>query len=267
MKRFFFVVLAVLSWSVAAQDAEEVARPWSNSLELGAAWTSGNTETNNFNFKNVYQYKFEKGIFSLKAGALRAETTDFTFRAVGNEVVVEKETRQTDEKYSLNLKYEHEVSKKFFWFTGLDWEKNEFAGIKNRTSVSLGVGNVWADSERTKFRTDYGVQYTNEEAVFEPAGFDDSYGSIRVSYKLEQKIGANADFSQDFVASTNFDETSDFRVNLGNKLSTGITKKLALSVGLDFIYDHQPAVVPVGNLTHELEELDTVFTTSLVINF
>jgi hypothetical protein len=49
-----------------------------------------------------------------------------------------------------------------------------------------------------------------------------------------------------------------------------MSKKLALKVTLQWLYDNQPAALaisPTGEVLAEADDLDTVFTASLVINF
>ncbi len=278
MKYLMVVVLLVTGLCLWAEDAPK--RPWSNAAELSAVWTGGNSESNTLGFKNDYKYKFEKGLFSWKTGAIRVENTSITRFAEGTpdnfNVIEDKKDEVTDEKYYTDLKYEHEISERFFWFTGLHWDRNEFAGIRNRYELAAGVGNVWVDKQRTKFKSDYGLQYTDEQAVFEPLGFDGAYASLKLTYSLMQKIGASATFAQSFSLVENLEETSDFRVDLDSSLSASLTQSLAIKVGLQLLYDNEPALrqipliaggAPVGQVLFELDELDTVFTTSLVINF
>lgn len=281
-KGIFCLVLTLMGMLTFAQDEEsEEKRAWSDKAELGAVFTGGNSESSTFSFKNDYTYGWDNANFTFKAGGFRAESVTFTRFAVGNpsdfQVIEEKTRETTGEKYFINLKYDRQINETFFWFTGLDWDRNEFAGIENRYSVNAGVGNIWVDSDRQKFRTDYGFQYTKEDLVFETVGSDDSYASAIASYKFFQKVGKNSDFKQDFKFNLNLDDTDDWRVELDNGFTTAISGMVALKVGLLLLFDNQPAFTEIslrdsdgndiGNVAYELDDLDTVFTTSLVINF
>lgn len=278
MKYHSMVFLIAGSWGLAWEDTPK--KPWSNAAELSAVRTGGNAESSTIGFKNDYEYRFDQSLLSWKTGAIRVENTRTTRFAEGTpdsfRVIEDKRTETSDEKYHMDLKFEHEIRERFFWFTGFHWERNEFAGIRNRYESAAGVGNVWLDKERTKLKSDYGLQYTVEENGFEPADFDGSYASVKLTYSLMRKIGANTEFSQSFSLVENLEESSDFRVDLDNSLSASLTKSLAIKVGLQFLYDNRPALrqIPliqdeavVGRVLFELDELDTVFTTSLVINF
>jgi putative salt-induced outer membrane protein YdiY len=156
-----------------------------------------------------------------------------------------------------------------------EWFRDEFSGIKNRYSISSGVGHKWSDTDDLKFRTAYGLEYFTEEGVFEPADFDDSYAAGRLEYEYEQKIGSNGRLTQEMVSIFNLSETSDYRTNLKTDFATSISTRTALKVSLDLRYDSEPGFEGVqlfgpsgdvvGLVPFQLEELDTVFTIALSI--
>ncbi len=276
-----FIMLA-LPCLANAEEGTASERPWSDSAELSLVQIGGNAESFTIGFKNLYQYKWSNALFALKAGGIRSESTVFTRFAVGslgNFVTREEEkTEKTAENYYINGKYNRNISEIFFWFAGGGWDRNEFAGIKNRYSAFGGVGNIWLDSERRKFKTDYGIQYTKETPVFKVEDFDENYAAVRFSYNYFQKIFRTSTFTQDFEWISNLDETSDYRASLLNALSTAINSYISLKVGLDLFYDNQPAyeaiplfddmMAPTGiTVPFELDELDYVFTTAMVITF
>ncbi len=119
------------------------------------------------------------------------------------------------------------------------------------------------------------MQYTQEDLVFEPLFFDDSYGSIVVSYDLFKKVGDHSSFDQDFDLVSNLEESGDYRVALKNGFTTTLTDRLALKIGLQLNYDSEPAFKAIelradghsiGELPYELDQMDYIFTTSLVVN-
>ena len=59
--------------------------------------------------------------------------------------------------------YERNITPKFFWNAGGSWDRNDDAGILNRYILHAGVGNKWADTERRRFTTSYGISYTDRE--------------------------------------------------------------------------------------------------------
>jgi len=269
-----------------AQDAP--APPpsrWSDSAELSYVATAGNAESTTLGFKNTLGRKWEKSAFELKAGGVRASSTTTTRTAVGPgpgsfSVIEEKDTALNAENYFLSGRYDHTISARVFWFGGAGWTRNRFAGIDNRYEGSGGLGNVWVDTDRARFRTDYAISYTKEEDVTASPDVKDKFVGFRFSWKLEHKIGTTSVFGNDFIVDENLDDTSDLRGNMVNSLAVTMSKRLALKVSLQTLYDHQPAFkkitlldapppggVVIGTVLDPLKTLDVIFTTSLVVNF
>lgn len=278
MKKTIVLTLIMLAGMfLIAQEKEE--KPWKDSMDFSLVGTGGNSESLTLGFKNEFSLKQDKTEFIIKMGAIRSESTRFTYWATGSEenydLIKNSNTEKTDEKYFINTKYNHEINKKTFWFLGLDWDRNEFAGIANRYAGGIGFGNKWIDTKHKKFSTSYGLQYTQENLVYEPEGYDNSYGSVKLSYNFLKDVGQNSSFKQDFDLIANIEESGDFRADLKSNFTTTLSKRLALKVGLQLAYDNQPAFKlidlrendqAIGQVPYELDELDYIFTTSLVIN-
>ena len=275
--RFASLSLLLLALSATANDTEK-KKPWTNVTDLSAIWVDGNSETSTFMFKNNYAYKWDKADLSLKFGVMKADNATITRTAIRNgteyDVIEEKETETTDEKYYVNFMYNRRVSKRFFWYLGLNWDRNELAGIKNRYAGGLGLGNVWKNTDKIKFSTSYGVNYTKEDVLVEGPDFDGSFASVQAAWSLFCKISETTTFTQDFKLNPNVEEGDDYRIELDNLLAVDIIKHMALKVGLQFLYDNQPALTSVtvlgdneAPLLLELDELDTIFSTSLTITF
>ena len=91
------------------------------------------------------------------------------------------------------------------------------------------------------------------------------------------KFGGKSEFSSELEVLFNFDESDDWRVNFVNSVTTTMTDVLALKVSYAMLYDNQPVLVfvspdadaPAGtpDAPFEFDELDTILTASLVINF
>ena len=269
--------------SVAAEEEKKLG--WSDVAEFSWVATNGNSETETIGFKNKLLRRWANAAFELNAGGILAESTTITRTASGvaaNPSVTEfRDTQKTAENYYLNGKYGKTITKRLFWYVGAGWDRNEFAGIKNRYSGSGGVGNLWVDKERIIWRTDYGVTYTDQEDVVKNPTVDSSFGGLRASSTYKQHFGQNktTTYGNDTVFDYNIDESDDWRVDMINWVSVSMSDVLALKVSLQWLYDNlpslelvpftpippdptAPAMVPVP-----LDELDTIFTTSLVVNF
>ena len=265
----------------AGLAAEAAAKPdrWTDVAEFSFVATAGNSETSTLGFKNTLARAWEKSSFELKAGAVRGESTRTTRTVVAGPAISETSTTDlTAENYVFNGRYDRKITERFFWYTGAGWDRNRFAGVDNRYSGVGGVGNIWLDADRVKFRTDYALSYTKQENVVEVAGADDSFLGARLSSKFLHKLGAVTTFGNDLVVDENLDETSDFRADMTNWVTVSMSARLALKVSLQWLYDNEPSfesiadpgdlLPPLGpTASAQLDDLDTIFTASLVANF
>ena len=278
-------IVSGLALALAGQGAgfaaEAAAKPdrWTDVAEFSFVATAGNSEASTLGFKNTLARAWEKSSFELKAGAVRGESTRTTRTVVAGPAISETSTTDlTAENYVFNGRYDRKITERFFWYTGAGWDRNRFAGVDNRYSGVGGVGNIWLDADRVKFRTDYALSYTKQENVVEVAGADDSFLGARLSSKFLHKLGAVTTFGNDLVVDENLDETSDFRADMTNWVTVSMSARLALKVSLQWLYDNEPSfesiadpgdlLPPLGpTASAQLDDLDTIFTASLVANF
>ena len=274
--------------ALARQTQEKPPDPpdelWHDTAEFSFVATSGNSETQTLGFKDKLWRKWGPHAFELNAGGVRVETTDVSRTAFGTsgdfEVVENEDSEVTAENYYLNGRYDRKITDQFFWFAGVGWDRNEFAGIENRYSGVGGVGNIWKDTEHLKFRTDYAATYTKQEDVLEnpDPDFDDTFVGLRVSWAYSHQFFASTVYTNDFAVDENLVETSDYRASMINAVSVAINKRLALKVSHQILYDHEPSFEEVdlfdtpggtliGTVAVQLDEVDTIFNTSLVVNF
>jgi putative salt-induced outer membrane protein YdiY len=270
----------LVAWGGAS--AEEPELGWSDQAELSYVLTAGNSESTTLGFKNELKRTWAQALFSLKLAAIRAESTTFLRTAVGtpDEFVLDEseDSALTAESYLLAGRYDRKVSDLWFWYGGAGWDRNRFSGIENRTVVEGGLGNVWLDRDDLKFKTSYALTYTDQEDVVEVPGQDGTFAGLRVGWDYLNKFGENTTYVNTLVVDDNLEETSDWRADMVNSVAVAMNEHLALKASLKWLYDAQPASTavplenPPGTLTGEfalveLEELDTIFTTSLVINW
>jgi hypothetical protein len=150
--------------------------------------------------------------------------------------------------------------------------------VENREIVEGGLGNVWLDREDVKFKTTYALTYTSQEDVVEVPDQDDTFAGVRLGWDYLHTFGASTTYVNTLVLDDNLEDTSDWRGDMVNSVTVTMTKRLALKASLKWLYDAQPSFeavplqdalgVPTGELALvELENLDTIFTTSLVVNW
>jgi len=290
VRRVALFVLLLVPTVVAAQDkpAEAKKLGWKDTAELGYVMTSGNSDSSTLGLKNTLVYDWEEARFEMKLGAIRVESTPVPFFAVGTATDFtreENDSELTAESYFLNGRYDHNITDRFFWFAGAGWDRNTFSGIANRYAAFGGVGNIWFDTETIKWRTDYALTATKQEDVIEQPDLDDTFLGVRLSSTFLYKWSESGSYGNDTILDENVDDTDDWRVNMTNWVAVNLSNHLALKVSLQWLYDNQPALIaanlfdatgaPVDadldgvqdQVAVEADELDSIFTTALVIKY
>ncbi|MCP3981721.1 MAG: DUF481 domain-containing protein [bacterium] len=221
---------------------------WKDSAELGFLATSGNTDTTTLSLANDLWRDWDKSKFQLKLGAVRSETDSVT----------------TAENYYLTARYGRDITDTFFWYVGAGWDRNEFSGIENRYVGEVGAGNTWVDNEKVKFTTIYALTYTDQEDVFVVEGIDDSFAGVRLGWGYKHQFSETTSYNNDLTVDFNLDESDDWRADMTQGLTVAMSKKLALKLGWRLLYDNEPAF---ASDLEQLDDLDSIVTVSLVINF
>jgi len=278
LSAFWLLALAVAS-PAFSQEEEKPKLGWSDKGEVAWALTAGNAESNTISLANTLEYRWDRALFKFYLFGLRAKTTDKIFYEVvdgeGNSTVVERELSNVSaERYVLALNYESKFTDRMYWFAGTGWERDQPSGIDSRFLITGGVGNIWFENDGSHFKTSYGLNYTWEDWT---SGGDTNYFGGNITLDWLWKFSPNASFQTVDILFLNFDEFDDWRINSTNALTVQMSKLLALKVGLQFLYDAQPQDqeytlygpygTSTGTVTRQLDKLDTIFTTSLVVGF
>jgi uncharacterized protein DUF481 len=312
------IALGILAGLPARAQTAAEARPpkaWTTSTELSLVFTDGNSDVQTFGFKNTTEYRSAEGLTRFRLDGLRSDTSDDPYLLLQPGITFEPGAQPTGytthgvrpgaepdaERYFAEGRYEGNLPKKASWNAGASWDRNEDAGIENRYIVFGGLGNVWQDREDLKFRTTYGLSYTDREEEIEDPEKDRRFAGVRVTSDFMDKWGKTTTYDNDFTFNVSLKDLSDYNADLTQGVSVAMSGHLALKVSLQFIYASEPALeevdilvraqlidpdgIPgngdeffqtvdsggsefkVGDGTLRKQELDTVFRTSLQITF
>jgi putative salt-induced outer membrane protein YdiY len=260
------------------EDEKELG--WFYTAEVSFLFTGGNAEANTFGLGAGLRKVWESSEFRFNAGGLRSESSTTTRTAVGTttdfQVNEQSDSKLTAENYYARGRYDYAFSGAFFAYGGAGWERNTFAGFDNRTSFAGGLGNIWVEKERTRFRTDYGVTYTIQDDV--ASSGSDTFAGARFSWDYWQRLTESTNFISMLIVDENLNDTDDLRGDLTNALSVAISDNLAFRTSLQLLWDNQPSLAgvlleqPLGTPTGdtifvELDKLDTVLSVALVATF
>jgi len=269
---------AAFTDTARAQDEKQVG--WFFTAEVTGVWTAGNSDSNTLGLAASLRRVWESSEFKFDGGAVRTESGTITRTAVGSvdDFRVEKQTtrKKTAESYYLRGRYDYELSERFFAFAGAHWLRNTFAGIDSRMLFAAGAGNIWADRDRIRFRTDYSFTYTFQEDVVENPFIKTNFPGLRASYSLWWKLSSSTELESTFITDLNLDKTEDVRFDFTNALPIAISDRLALKPSLQLLWRNEPSLaeidledeggVPTGDTVRvPLEKLDSFFTLALVV--
>lgn len=276
------LVAAVVALTPVGAQEEEKKLGWSSTAEFNFVMTAGNSESTTLGFNGSAERAWTKALLQIKAGALKVETTSDLGFAIGtgqDDFTVPEVTATTAENYYLGGKYDHNISERFYWYVAAGWLRNEFSGIEDRYIASGGVGNVWYDREKFSFRTNYGVSYTNQQDVVRTPFVETSYAGLLFNSNLKKRFGKNdTEYGNDFLFNYSLADSDNWRWSMDQYISMSLTEMLALKVSLIWLYNNFPAFreydlvpapgqPPTGTVLLQLDELDTIFSISLVVKF
>jgi putative salt-induced outer membrane protein YdiY len=275
------LVLALLAATGVRAQSEEKKYGWFFTTELTSVVTSGNAESNTFGLSASLRRALEFSELKIDGGAIRTESA-LTFRtAVGTstdyEIFEDEQREKTAEAYYLRGIYNRTITKRFTLFGGADWLRNPFAGTESRFLIAAGAGNIWADSDHTRFKTNYSVTYTFEADVVDNPFASTKFPGVRLSYDYWRQLTVSTQLTSDLTVDWNLDVTDDVRALFNVGLPIAVSSKLAFKPSLNVQWRNMPALSEVAlfdsggtdtgtKVLVPLEELDMIFKAALVVN-
>jgi hypothetical protein len=279
MKPTTTVLLLLLSATAAqAQDARKPG--WSFTGQLTGVWTGGNSEARTFGMNGGLRRIGAHSEFKFEAGGIRTDATRKTRRAIGTteawEIESEEHVERTAERYFGRARYDHNISDVSVVFFGVDVLRNTFAGIDHRTLLAAGAGNVWLNTEKVRFKTDYGVTYTFQTDVVENPFLKSSFPGARVTTDLRKTLTGTTRLESVLITDLGFTDRKDLRFDFTNAINVSMSSVLSLRPSLQLVWRNDPALTsvllytPAGDATGAkvnvpLEKLDEFFTLGVVL--
>jgi hypothetical protein len=320
MALWLLVLLAAGVGSASAQTQTpaktEPVLGWSNSTDLSLVVKDGNSETLTLGFANKLKYAWQNARFESELSGLRSDKSDDRFFLVDSGIefpaggapsnppksLVKPSPTLDAENYLIRGAYERNLTPKFFWNTGLSWDRNEDAGIVNRYIAFAGVGNKWADSQRRRFTTSYGGSYSDRELKEPDPEKERRFGGARLAWEYTERFNAATTFDSSFATNVNLSDGHDYSITTTNGVSVSVNSKIALKVSLQWLFENEPALdtgldvvayvvylnpdgipnsgderyqtqpsgstkIVLGSANARKDKLDSIFRTALVIKF
>lgn len=205
---------------------------WSGALALGASWTDGNTETETIS-----------GTFN----AVRRDEKDrWTFDLFGNygsttdTITDDKDT--TTNNSGGGIKYDYFWKEKTYLFGNGSGKVDHVADLDLRVILGAGVGYQWTETEKTKWGTELGLSYVDED--FEDDDFDADFVAARLASNLTYQISKSATFEQVAELLPSLEDSEDVIAKVDNRLKLNITGKWIAQI--QYVLDFDGSV-PTGS--------------------
>ena len=211
MKKLNTVVSLLTVAGAAALPLSANADGWKGEVSAGALVTSGNSETSTLNGKFVVGYDSGAWTHAFSATALGASNTD---DATGVEAT-------TAERYTAGYKSTYSFTDFDYLFGSLEYEKDRFSGVREKTAETVGYGRRLINTKVHKLDAEIGAGARQLE--FQP----DATGFVQKENEFITHLGANYTW--------NISDTSTFiqtlKIDSGeSNTSTESVSELKLSI-------------------------------------
>ncbi len=280
-RRRWGLIFLALAATVATAGPAAAQEPiiWENSTELSFVSTGGNASASTLGLKGTLAGTKGPSTIKFEVGGIRSSIDVTTRTATGtptsftvNETTV---SQVTAENYLARGRYDRKIDDAFL-FAGAGWDRNTFAGIKNRYSLVAGIGRALFDGETGHLKADIGGTYTIQKDVDPVPGASDGFGGVRVNVDALRHLSASADYASALIVDENLADTQDLRADWTNSITVALSQKLALKTSLQLLFDNLPSLrrVPLfdssGTATGTTvstpgDKLDRAVTLTLVI--
>lgn len=232
---FLFILFVQPSWLLANQPK------LTNESEVGIILTSGNTESNTYNFQQKNVLENNKSVWQLKGRYFYGESKD----------------QMVARSWAAGLRYGYLFTERFSGFLGYMIEGDTFAGYKNRQNIDVGTKYFFIKREMLDWFSEAGYRLMYEDRV---NGSKKNFHLARLYMELNKKWQETISSQLWVEYLPNFTDTRDYMLNAEVSVSAALNNIFSIRTALLYRYDNVPAF-PAP------QRLDRIFTTALVARF
>lgn len=235
-------IAGVLAFIASSAMAQEAAAPkkWKETAELSSVQTTGNAKTSTIAAKNLFNYDWQKAALELSAGGLGTKSG----------------TSVTAEQYNAAEKVSYKFTGRNYAFEKTVWDKNRFAGIKDRYDMALGLGRHLMNTAKDQLFAEAGGGYIFEDRLGSP---NKSFGTYRGYAKYIRTLSATANASQDLDYQGDFEDAKGYRASGETALVSSISTHFSLKASYVWKYLNAP---PPG-----FKKTDTMTSVAVIVNY
>lgn len=193
-------------------------------INAGFNIAEGNTENQRLHLDSEAVIKSLRNRYTL--GGIYNRTTD------SNGV-------ETEDNATAYAKYDHFIDKKWYLYANTLFARDDLKDLKLRSSLGLGSGYQFFESDALNLSLEAGVNYINEDYS---VGEDSEYPSLRWSINYDQLLlGTNLQFFHFHEAYLGLEDTEDALLRSQTGLRMPIWQRLMVTAQFDYDWDNTPA--------------------------
>ncbi len=232
------VVLAVREETNA--EIERLKPVWTFDVEAGGVMTEGNTET-----------LVAHGRLDVKR-----KTTEDLLHFYLTAQYTEQNKLRTVNEYRGGIRFRQDLAERWYWYTRLELEFDEFEGLDLRTTVAVGGGYFWLKEEHHELATSVGLGYRNESYT-SGRTVNDAVLDLTLDYRLDFLPWGQ--FTHQTVYLPDFQDYGNYRLDVDNALVVPFANdRWKWKMGIRHEYNSRPQ--------RGLERLDNTYYTSMVVS-
>ena len=225
--------LPVPSVETVAAPLQAAAAPvepkWTGAVALGATYSDGNTDRRTASATGDAEY--------------RRERDRITLGVLWN--YADESRVLSDRKTQARAKYDYFFTKKFYGLAQASGEADYAAAIDLRTTIGVGLGYQFAESETWKLNGEVGLSYV--DADYFGTVDDDSYTAARAAYSWDWKPNDKYNVSQMAEIFPSLEDGDDVNARVDTKGRMNLTAKMFAQIQWLYQWDNTPATGKVRN--------------------
>lgn len=195
----------------------------SGHANVGYASSSGNTDT-------------EKWYLDAEAVA-RTRDNRYTLGAESRST--EDSGVKTESNWLGYMKYDHFLSKQWYGYANGNFEHDQFKDIRLRTTLGLGSGYQFYETERLNLSLEGGLSYVNTDFELQE---DENYPAARMAVKYDQFVfSTSIQFFHTDEVYMNVEDTSNVFLRSQTGFRFPLVDRLNATLQYDYDWDNQPA--------------------------
>jgi putative salt-induced outer membrane protein len=226
--RLVVVSLCALTLTCARASAQPAAAPpapagpWTGSAGAGLAFTSGNSDTSNFNASYDVTYDPKtKNVVKSDALYLRGKN--------GGNLTVNR--------LGFDARDQYQLTDRAFVYGQIQFLRDTFKEIDYLVSPTVGIGYKLIDAPETKLAVDAGVGGVWEK---DPGLGVQTSGAFTAGEHFTQKLSEVASFTQQVTGLWKTSDTSDALYTFGAALAATLTSKSQVRIEVLDTYKGKP---------------------------